>query len=80
MKFPLLSKDEFISRIIEDFKQIFPVVNKERDYLYVKDDPTNMSIPFSSIYRVLQYQRLQSNAGNLCANCTENFKPVQIPD
>lgn len=51
MKFPLLSKDEFISRIIEDFKQIFPVVNKERDYLYVEDGLTNMSIPFSSIYR-----------------------------
>ena len=51
MKNPPISFEEFCFCIIEDFKKEFPFVSRESNYLYVKNDPTSMSIPLSSMYK-----------------------------
>lgn len=46
----LLNIDEFSFRIVIDMQKYFPVVKKEKDFIYVEHFPTNMSIPIRSIY------------------------------
>ena len=46
----LLNIDEFSFRIVIDMQKYFPVVKKEKDFIYVEHFPTNMSIPIRSMY------------------------------
>lgn len=46
----LLTIEQFIFRIIADMQKYFPVVKKEKEFIYIERFPTNISIPIRSMY------------------------------